>query len=111
MALLRLGPLPGEALAASARFHGEVLPQVLAVLAQRPAGLTLVFPPADHSHRAWRLAAVQALAREHAPLRVNALASDDEAAIAAAAAFLDRAEGVTGQLLVLDGAGAGEVIS
>jgi hypothetical protein len=48
-----------------------------------------VFPAADHSHRGWRLAAVQGLAREHAPRRVNAVASDDEAAIAAAARYLE----------------------
>ena len=73
--------------------------------------LTLIFPPADHSHRAWRLAAVQALAREYAPVRVNALASKSESAIAAALAYLGTAEGVTGQLLELDDTGAGEVVS
>ncbi len=117
MALLRVGPLPGEALAASARFHAEHLPAVLAALADRGEGegegeaLTLVFAPADHSHRGWRLSVVQGLARVHAPRRVNALASDDEAAIAAAARYLAAAEGVTGQYLVLDAVGAGEVVS
>ena len=77
----------------------------------RGEGLTLIFPPADHTQRAWRLAAVQSLAREYAPIRVNALASDSEAAIAAALAFLESAEGVTGQLLELDDTGAGEVVS
>lgn len=111
MALLRVGPLPGEALAASARFHAEHLPAVLAALADRgeDAALTLVFAPADHSHRGWRLSVVQGLAREHAPRRVNALASDNDAAIAAAARYLAAAEGVTGQYLVLDAVGAGEV--
>ena len=110
MALLRVGPLPGEALAASARFHADYLPTVLAALADRPTdeALALVFAPADHSHRGWRLSVVQGLAREHAPRRVNALASDDEAAIAAAARYLAAADGVTGQYLVLDGVGAGE---
>jgi hypothetical protein len=110
MRLLRVGPLPGDALAASAGFHAEVLPKVLAELKRREA-LTLVFAPADHTHRAWRLAAVQGLAREFAPVRVNALASDDERAIAAALAYLESAQGVTGQLLRLDGNGAGEVLS
>jgi hypothetical protein len=72
--------------------------------------VVLIFPPADHTHRAWRLAAVQGLAREYAPLRVNALASDDEAAIASALACLNGAPGLTGQYLALDGAGAGDVI-
>ena len=110
MALLRVGPLPEEALAASARFHADVLAKVLAELAQAPADLTLVFAPADHTHRHWRLAAVQGLAREHAPIRVNALASDDETAITAASRYLEAAEGVTGQLLILDGIGAADVL-
>jgi len=109
MALLRVGALPPAALAASAQFHAEVLPMVLSALA-RGENLVLVFAPADHAHRGWRLAAVQQLAREHAPQRVNALAGDEEAAIAAAADYLDRAAGVTGQYLPLDGNGAGDIL-
>ena len=71
----------------------------------------LVFSPADHSHRAWRLAVVQSFAREFAPLRVNAMVSDSEPAIAAALAYLESAEGVTGQLLQLDDTGAREVLT
>lgn len=108
MALLRVGPLPAEPLAASARFHAQILPDVLAELA-RGEDLTLVFDPAGHDHRGWRLALVQSLAREHAPRRINALAGDDQAAVAAAADYLASADGVTGQYLPLDGAGAGEV--
>ena len=111
MASLRAGPLPAEALAASARFHAKVLPEIKQALAGTPSHLTLVFPPADHTHRAWRLAAVQGLASEYAPIRVNALVSSDEVAIAAAASYLEVAEGVTGQVLPLDGHGAGKVIS
>ena len=111
MALLRVGALGQVALAAAAEFHADVLPKVLAGLADKPKNLTLIFPPADHTHRAWRLAAVQSLAREFAPIRVNALASDSENAIAAAAAYLERAEGVTGQMLDLDDTGAAEVLS
>ena len=110
MAVLRFGALPEEALAAASRFHAEGLPEVIAAMANKPRHLTLVFPPADHTHRAWRLAVVQGLAREYAPIRVSALASDDEAAIAAALSYLEQADGVTGQLLLLDGFGAGEVI-
>ena len=65
--------------------------------------LTLIFPRADHSHRAWRLAAVQSLAREAAPIRINGLAGDDEAALKAALAYLAGAPGITGQLLAVDG--------
>lgn len=110
MALLRVGALPDEALAAAAEFHAAVLPCVLAAIAG-DATLTLVFAPADHTHRAWRLAAVQSLAREHAPVRVNALASDDESAIRAALSYLGKAEGVTGQYLPLDGNGAVALLS
>jgi hypothetical protein len=106
MLLIRASDLPGEALAAAAAFHARVLPEVLAALAGGTECLTLVFPPADHSHRAWRLAAVQGLAREHAPLRVNGVESADEAAISAAQAYLATAPGVTGQYLPLDAAGA-----
>ena len=111
MALLRVGPLPAEALAAAARFHDEVLPEVRRSLAAAPSQFTLIFPIADHTHSAWRLAAVQGFAREFAPIRINAVASDDELAIAAAVSYLEEAEGVTGQVLSLDGHGAGKVIS
>jgi hypothetical protein len=73
--------------------------------------LVLIFPPADHTHRGWRLAAVQSLARDHAPLRVNALASDDPAAIESALTYLEQAEGLTGQYLTLDSLGAGTVLN
>jgi hypothetical protein len=73
------------------------LPQI----APTAAALTLVFAPADHTHRAWRLAAVQGLARRWAPIRVNAVASGDEVAILAANSYLDHAPGVTGQYLPL----------
>ena len=107
MRVLRVGPLAQGALAAAARFHAEVLPGI----AGEPDDLVLVFAPADHTHDGWRRAAIQQLARDRAPLRINALSSDDEAAIAAATAYLTAAPGVTGQLLPLDGQGAGAVLS
>ena len=107
MRLIRASDLPGEALAAAADFHERVLPNIAPDCAE---DMVIIFPPADHSHRAWRLAAVQSLARRHAPLRVNAVSSDDEAAIAATVDFLTHAPGVTGQYLVLDGVGAGGAI-
>jgi len=111
MLVLDVGPLPESALAAAARFHAEVLPRAQAALIGGADPLTLVFAPADHTHRAWRLAAVQALAREHAPRRVNALASADPAAIDSARRWLESAPGVTGQLLPLDSHGAGTVVT
>ena len=109
MRLLRVGLLPQEPLAAAATFHAEILPRVTEALADRQ-DLILVFGPADHTHREWRLAIVRGLARQHAPVRVNAVAGDDEAAIAAVAEYLTRAPGVTGQLLPLDGIGAVPVL-
>jgi hypothetical protein len=103
--------LPERPLEAAARFYGDVPARVEDVLVEQGTDspltqLLLVFPPADHTHRAWRLAAVQELARRHAPVRVNAVASDDEAAIAAAERYLASAPGVTGQYLPLDSHGA-----
>ena len=106
MVRLEINGLPDLPSAAAAAFHRDWLDLAKAATDD----LTLVFPPADHTHTGWRLAAVQSLAREHAPLRVNAIASDDPAAIAGALAYLAAAEGVTGQYLPLDSAGAGAVV-
>lgn len=100
--ILRVEPLAEDPLDAAAQFHADILPQVRAALAAE-ADLTLVFAPAGHEHRGWRLSVIQALARSHAPRRVNALTGEGEAAIAAAAAWLAEAPGVTGQYLPLDG--------
>lgn len=106
MALLRVEGLPDDSLAAAAEFHARIVPLVRD--AQAP--VTLLFAPAAHDHADWRRAAVASLARAMAPARVNGLVSDDEAAIAAALAYLDSAAGVTGHLLPLDGEGAGPVV-
>jgi len=110
MAVYRVEGLPDSALAAAARFHAHYLPQIERLAADQAAGgqmaLTIVFGPADHTHGAWRLAAVQALARTLAPIRVNAVAGDDADAIGAAHAWLETAPGVTGQYWPLDAAGA-----
>lgn len=105
MEVLGASGLPDGALDASAAFFAHVLPQARAACAD--GDVCIVFDPADHTHKAWRLAAVQSLAREAAPGRVNAVASGDDAAIAAALDYLARAPGVTGQLFALDGQGAG----
>lgn len=96
--------LPDAPLAAAAAFHGEYVPLVLAQ-ASDVAVTTIIFAPAEHTHRGWRLAAVQALARAAAPARVNALVGADDDAIAEAARWLEQAPGVTGHMLSLaDGA-------
>lgn len=111
-AVLTIEGLPDNPLDAAAYFYAEVLPDIRRDFALMPTfDLTIVFDPAGHEHRAWRLALVQELARDHAPARVNAIASDDEAATKAAVAWLQAAPGVTGQLLPLDGKGAGEILS
>jgi hypothetical protein len=109
MALLRVGALPEAPLDAAAQFHAEILPRAREAL-RESGSLVLVFASADHTHTGWRRAAVQELARAHAPGRVNALTGGDDDAIAAAADYLARAPGVTGQLLPLDGTGAGAML-
>lgn len=108
--VLHIGPLPDDTLDAAADFHARLLPAAEATLRAGADPLTLVFLPASHEHRAWRLAAVQGLARRFAPSRVNAAASADAAATDAAVRWLNGAAGVTGQLLALDGTGAGPVL-
>jgi hypothetical protein len=58
----------------------------------------LLLPPADHSHREWRLAIVAGLARKHAPRRINMVAGQGEA-VDATEAYLAGAPGITGQYL------------
>ncbi|NBC36482.1 hypothetical protein GTZ99_07930 [Novosphingobium sp. FSY-8] len=111
MTQVRIEDLPEDPLGAAAHFHSVVAPALVGVSRHLPRDLMLVLPPADHTHRAWRLAAIQALARELAPQRVNAVESDDTAAIAAAHAWLEAAPGITGQVFPLDGQGAGPVIA
>lgn len=107
---LEVGPLPADALEASAEFHSRVLPRVRAALVSGPSHLTLVFPPAAHEHCAWRKAAVQTLATASTPVRINAVAGSDPASIAAAETYVAAAPGLTGHYLMLDGAGAGKVV-
>lgn len=110
MELLRLGPLSDDALEAAADFHSRLLPSIEATIQAGADPLTLVFLPAGVEHRAWRLAAVQGLARKFAPSRINAIESDEGDAITAASRWLSGAGGVTGQLLPLNGTGATTVL-
>jgi len=110
MAVLRVAGLGDGALAAAADFYARILGAARKAAAGSDH-LTLVLPLADYAHRHWRGAAIAGLARELAPVRINAVAGDDEAAIAAALSWLAGAPGVTGQVLVLDGQGAGPVVN
>jgi hypothetical protein len=99
MQVVRVGPLPEGALEAAAEFHARVMP---ALIHPHPGeDLVLVFPLVPYDHRGWRLAAVQDLARNAAPARVNAIAGDDEATIAETLAWLEQAPGITGQVLAV----------
>lgn len=109
--VLHTGPLAEDPLDAAADFHARLLPGIEMALGGGADPLTLAFPPAGHDHDAWRRAAVQGLARRFAPSRVNAVATDDRAALDAAAAWLEQAQAITGQYLQLDGTGAGPVLS
>jgi hypothetical protein len=105
MRRLDVAGLPDDPLAAATNFYAEIVPKL-----GGSDSITLVFPAADHTHRAWRLAAVQGLARSHVPGRVNAVSGGSAAAVEAALAYLAAAPGLTGQYLPLDDTGAGAVI-
>ena len=92
---------------AAAEFHRDWLAKVRAASQAGEDALTVILPPCDYTHKAWRRAAAQALAREAAPAgRVNVIAAADEGEAAALCDYLERAPGVTGQYL--EGAGAAE---
>lgn len=98
--------LPQTPTEAAREFYSVHLPTIHAAIEAAHAKpeeftLTLMFPPADHTHRAWRLAAVQGLAQEIAPVRLNGLVGDDEGALKEALAYLADAPGITGQLLAV----------
>lgn len=107
MEVVRIAGLPDDPLEAAAAFHADHASKLRAA----NSDLLLVFPIGDHTHRGWRLAAVQMLARAKVPRRINAVSGDNETAIAAAVTYLAEAPGLTGQLISLDDAGAGAVIA
>lgn len=106
-AVYRTGPLPEAALDASAAFHARHVAAIRTTLADRPESppesLVVIFPPAAYDHRGWRRAAIADLARAHAPVRVVGLADGEPAAVARILAYLETAQGVTGQFLTADG--------
>ncbi len=104
---LEVTALPEDPVAASAAFHGDWLERAEEALGL--GDLLLVFAPADHTHRGWRAAVVASLARKYASARLNAVASNDRAAIAEAERYFAAAPGVTGQYFALDSNGAGDV--
>lgn len=98
----RVEGLPEAPIDAAAAFYADHVP----LIRQGSPGADLVvihFQPAGHEHCGWRLAAVQELARELAPIRINAVVGGDDAGIAETIAFLESAPAITGQLLAVDG--------
>ncbi|MWV28527.1 Rossmann fold domain-containing protein [Aurantiacibacter rhizosphaerae] len=102
MALVRIEAraLPDAALDAAAAFHARILPE-----ARRAAGndMVLLFDPADHTHETWRRAAVEELAREAAPCRVNGVVGGGADGVTSLCEYLHNAPGVTGQVFAVDG--------
>lgn len=99
--LLHARSLPADPVDAAAAFHATFVPEARVALAEAEL-LVILFDRADHTHDAWRLAAIQELAREAAPHRVNAIAGEDDRAIADTMRYLESAPGVTGQVLQVD---------
>lgn len=99
--VIRLENLPAAPLEAAATFY-DWLTSFREQLTGIEA-LVLVFAPADHSHDTWRLAAIQELAREAAPGRVNGIVGSDREAIREVMEYLSLAHGITGQILTVDG--------
>ena len=102
-AVYRTGTLPQAALEASSVFHARHVAAIAELLADRPQSLVVIFPPATYDHRGWRRAAIADLARAHAPVRVVGLVDGEPGAMAQVLAYLEKAPGVTGQLLAVDG--------
>lgn len=107
-AVLRIDGLPPGALDAVAEFHRKWLEQARGALRGEASSLVIVMASAPADHRDWRRGVARDLARDLAPKRVNLVAGDDADAIAATLEYLDRAPGVTGQLLPVSGQGAGD---
>ena len=94
--VVRVGALGGSPLD-----EAELFDRMSARRTARHNDLVLVFTPAAHEFRGWRLAFVQDLAREAAPNRVNGIVGSDEDAIARLLEYLESAPGITGQLLAV----------
>ena len=106
--------LPDEPLDAAAQFHSEQVPLARGLLkngSSRLLGasedlleldaLAFVFAPAGKEHQGWRVAVIQALAREAAPKRVNGVVGPDSGAVDRTTDWLAEAPGITGQVLAV----------
>ncbi|HEY8603517.1 Rossmann fold domain-containing protein [Tsuneonella suprasediminis] len=103
-AVLRIGPLPADALDAAQVFYAEWVPKARLSLQSEALSLALVINSGEFQGEGWIHSAIQELARAFSVKRVNALIGGDDAAIAATLAYLERAPGVTGQCFQLGSA-------
>lgn len=94
----------------AAHFYATLVPMARAFLSgEKPASdaglvgeleaIAFVFRFGGKSHEGWQRAAIQTLAREAAPRRVNGVVGDGLEATDEVTDWLARAPGVTGQLL------------
>ena len=110
--VLYLGDLPEAPIDAAAHFFSKHAPDARALLvqggwgkmglAEEPEALTYIFPTGGKEHEGWQRAAIQALARELAPKRVNGVIGDGLQSTAQVTDWLSDAPGVTGQLLAVE---------
>ncbi len=107
--VIETGTLAPDALEAAATFYGRVAADIARAVSSGATSVVLALPQAPHDHTGWRRAVARDMARAHAPVRVNVIAGDDEAATAATCSYLAGASGITGQYLPTDGMGAGEM--
>ena len=99
---------PADPVEAAELFYRDKAREVLEMLGPHSDldaldAAVIIFPHADRTHCAWRLAVIQNLARRAAPRRVNGVVGLDDKAIDSTIAYLASAPGVTGQLLEVDG--------
>lgn len=101
--VIRVHGLPENPLDAATQFYADFAATIRDGLRAQPElNYVILFAPDGKEHRGWQLAAVQDLAREAVPARVNAVLGGDERSVSQALAWLEHAPGVTGQLLPLN---------
>ncbi|WP_340589397.1 Rossmann fold domain-containing protein [Erythrobacter alti] len=88
--------LPAAPLDAAAEFAARYFP-----ILRGYGSCMVILDHADHTHDSWRKAAIEELAREAAPGRINAVVGSESGAIAQVLKYLDDAPGVTGQIFTL----------
>lgn len=90
--------LPDSPLDAASAFASKHVP---VLRGKKASDCIILLDPANHTHDSWRKAAIEELARENAPARINAIVGEDVTAIKELIDYLDAALGVTGQIFTL----------